>query len=135
MAVIGMGDDPSILPALQHGYVDAAALTTPARLVAKKAGFRELLDFDELGLEYPYIGVSSLKATVNANPEIALRLIRTLSDGIETFKNNKNESLRVMKRYLRGLDKGILEETYRYFASKTQKYSYPPWIQQEQPSR
>jgi hypothetical protein len=28
-------------------------LTTPSRLVAKKMGFRELLDFDDLGVQYP----------------------------------------------------------------------------------
>jgi hypothetical protein len=33
----GLGDDPSIFPALEQGTVDAALLSTPARLLAEKA--------------------------------------------------------------------------------------------------
>lgn len=65
-------------------------------------GFRELLDFDDLGVQYPYVGISTLKANVKKNPDVTLRLVRTLTDSIQVFKTNKEHSLAVMKRYLRG---------------------------------
>jgi ABC-type nitrate/sulfonate/bicarbonate transport system substrate-binding protein len=60
--ILRLGDDPSILPALEQGAVDAALLSTPARLVAKNRGFRELLDLDAIGVQLPYVGISTLKA-------------------------------------------------------------------------
>jgi NitT/TauT family transport system substrate-binding protein len=123
--VVRLGDDPSILPALEHGAVDAGMLTTPARLMAKKRGFRELLDLDELGLQYPYVGISTLRAKVKKDPETTGKLIRTLIDGIQIFKTNKEDSLLSMKRYLRGANDEILAETYRYFGSRIQKFPYP----------
>src|SRR3990170_2124326 len=42
--IVPLGDGPSILPALEKGVVDAAVLTTPTRLLAKRMGFREMLD-------------------------------------------------------------------------------------------
>jgi ABC-type nitrate/sulfonate/bicarbonate transport system substrate-binding protein len=120
-----LGDDPSILPALEYGVIDAGMLTTPARLVAKKRGFRELLDLDELGFQYPYVGISTLKVNIRNNPELAGKVIRTLIDGIQIFKSSREESLLVMKRYLRGASDDILEDTYGYFGSRIQKFPYP----------
>jgi ABC-type nitrate/sulfonate/bicarbonate transport system substrate-binding protein len=123
--VVRLGDDPSILPALEHGVVDAGMLTTPARWMARKRGFRELLDLDALGFQYPYVGISTLKANVKKNPETTGKLIRTLIDGIEIFKTNQEDSLAAMRRYLRGANDEILAETYRYARSRIQKFPYP----------
>src|SRR5262249_33992212 len=63
--IVPLGEPPNILPALEKGVVDAAILATPARWMARKMGFRELLDFDELGVQVPYIGVSTLYRGLN----------------------------------------------------------------------
>ena len=123
--VVPLGDGPSILPALEKGVVDGTVLTTPTRLMAKTMGFREMLDFDELGIPYPYVGVSTLKANVKKNPEMTIRFLRTLTEGIQIFKTNRETSMTVMKKYLRGASDDILAETYRYFSAKIQKTPYP----------
>src|SRR5262245_18160364 len=41
------------LQALERGVVDAAAMSIPYLFIARKAGFRELVNFDKLGVEYP----------------------------------------------------------------------------------
>lgn len=125
VTVVRLGDDPSIFPALEHGVVDAAMLTSPARWVAQKFGFRELLDLDEFGLEYPYVGISTLKTIVKRHPDTTAMLVRTLIDGIQIFKTDKQESLLVMKRFLRGVSQEILERTYAYFATRIERFPYP----------
>jgi NitT/TauT family transport system substrate-binding protein len=123
--IVPLGEPPNVLPALQTGVVDAAILGTPARLLARKMGFRELLDLDELGVLIPYVGVSTLKATVKKNPDATVKLIATLTDAIQVFKSNRAKSILVMKKYLRGASEEILGETYDYFSSRTQKLPYP----------
>jgi ABC-type nitrate/sulfonate/bicarbonate transport system substrate-binding protein len=123
--IVPVGETAAILPALERGVVDAAMLTTPSRLLARKMGFRELLDFDDLGVQYPYVGISTLKVNVKKNPDVTLRLVRTLTDAIQIFKSNKERSLAVMKRYLRGASDEMLEETYGYFSKRMPKYPYP----------
>jgi ABC-type nitrate/sulfonate/bicarbonate transport system substrate-binding protein len=123
--IVPLGEPPNVLPALEKGVVDAVILGTPARLLAKKMGFRELLDFDELGIQVPYVGVSTLKATVKKSPDTTVKLIATLTDAIQVLKTNKEKSLFVMKKYLRGASEEILGETYGYFSSRTQKSPYP----------
>ncbi len=123
--IVPLGDGSAILPALERGVIDAALLTTPSRLLARKMGFRELLDFDELGVQYPYVGISTLKANVKKNPETALKFVRTVTEAIQLFRTNKEKSLLVMKKYLRGASDEILEETYGYFSARMQRFPYP----------
>ena len=123
--IVPLGEPPNILPALEKGIVDAAILATPARWMARKMGFRELLDFDELGVQVPYVGVSTLKANVKKSPDTTVKLVATLTDAIQVFKTDKEKSVLVMKKYLRGASDEILGETYSYFSSRTQKFPYP----------
>ena len=123
--IVPLGESANMLPAFEKGVVDAAILATPARWMARKMGFRELLDFDELGIQVPYTGVTTLKATVKKSPDTTVKLVATLTDGIQMFKTNKEKSLLVMKKYLRGASDEILGETYGYFSSRTQKFPYP----------
>jgi hypothetical protein len=46
-------------------------------------------------------------------------------DGIQLFKTNKEKSLAVMKRYLRGASDEMLEETYSYFSKRMPRLPYP----------
>lgn len=123
--VVPLGDGPSILPALEKGVVDGTVLTTPMRLIAKTMGFREMVDFDDLGIPYPYVGVSTLKANVKKRPDVTVSFMRTLIEGIQIFKTNREKSMVVMKKYLRGASDDILAETYNYFSAKIQKTPYP----------
>ena len=123
--IVPLGESAKMLPGLEQGIVDAAILATPARWMTRKMGFRELVDFDELGVRVPYVGVSTLRATVKKSPDTTVKLVATLTDAIQVFKTNKEKSLLVMRKYLRGASDEILEETYGYFSARTQKFPYP----------
>jgi ABC-type nitrate/sulfonate/bicarbonate transport system substrate-binding protein len=106
--------EPSLsLQALERGVVDAAAMSTPYMFIARKAGLRELANFDQLGIEYPYTSVTVLRQTVSKNPELLERFLKCIVEGIYIFKTNKPKTLAVFKRYMKGADNDILEETYK----------------------
>ena len=46
-------------------------------------------------------------------------------EAIQIFKTNKETSIAVMRKYLRGANDDILAETYSYFSAKMQKSPYP----------
>lgn len=88
-------------------------------------GFRESVDFDQLGVQYPYVGISTLKGNVKKSPDLTLRFVRTMIDGIQVFKSNKEKSMAVMKRYLRGASDDMLDETYNDFTARMPRLPYP----------
>lgn len=113
------------LQALERGVVDAAAMSIPHLFVARRAGFRELASFDKLGLEYPYTSVVVLKQTVAKNPELVERFLKCIVEGIYLFKTNKTKSLAAMKRYMKGADDEILEESYQHARATIEDAPHP----------
>ena len=102
------------LQALERGVVDAAAMSIPYLFIARKAGFRELVSFDKLGLEYPYTSVVVLRQTIAKNPELVEKFVKCLVEGIYIFKTNKAKALTTLRRYMKGADEDILEQSYQY---------------------
>ena len=106
--------EPSLsLQALERGVVDAAAMSSPYMFIARRAGLRELANFDKLGIEYPYTSVVVLRQTVAKNPDFVERFLKCIVEGTYLFKTNKSKTLAVFKRYMKGADDEILEETYQ----------------------
>jgi NitT/TauT family transport system substrate-binding protein len=101
------------LQALERGVVDAAAMSIPYLFIARKAGFRELANFDKLGVEYPYTSVVVLRQTVARNPDLVESFLKCIIEGTYIFKTNKAKTVAVFKRYMKGADDEILEETYQ----------------------
>ena len=50
--LLPMGEAALTFPALEKGIVEAASLTMPFNLLAKKMGFRELVNYDRAGVVY-----------------------------------------------------------------------------------
>jgi ABC-type nitrate/sulfonate/bicarbonate transport system substrate-binding protein len=123
--ILPLGEASDILPALERGVIDAGILATPARLLARQMGFHELLNSDDLNIQFPYTGVSTLKATVKRNPEATIRLMRSMTDAVHVFRTNKDKSMAVMKKYLRGASDEVLQETYSYFSVRVPRFPYP----------
>ncbi|HKY07649.1 MAG TPA: ABC transporter substrate-binding protein [Candidatus Binatia bacterium] len=107
------GEPALSFQALERGVVDAAAMSSPYMFIARKAGMRELANFDKLGVEYPYTSVVVLRQTAAKNPDLVERFVKSITEGIHVFKTNKAKTLAVMKRYMKGADDEILDQTYQ----------------------
>lgn len=110
--LLPMGEAALSFPALEKGVAEAATLTLPYTLIAKKMGFRELVDYDRLGVLYPNNTVTTLRQTVVKYPEMTERVLKTMIEGIHVFRSDKAKAMAVLKRYMRGAGDDILEETY-----------------------
>ncbi len=123
--LLPIGEAQLAFPALERGVVQAASLTMPFTLIAKKMGYRELIDYDQAGVVYPYNTVTVLRQTVVKNPDLTERVLKTLIEGSHIAETEREKSLAVMKKYMRGTSDDILEETYRYTKSVTEEVPTP----------
>ena len=118
--------DPAVgLQALERGIVDATPLTMPLPLMAAKMGFRELVNYDALGITFPANTVTILRQTISKRPEMIENFLKILIEGIYVFKTNKAKSLAVMKKHLLGTSDEVLEETYKYAVTALEQQPYP----------
>jgi NitT/TauT family transport system substrate-binding protein len=119
------GEPALSFQALERGAVDAAAMSSPYMFIARKAGMRELANFDKLGVEYPYTSVVVLRQTAAKNPELVENFVKAIVEGIHVFKTNKPKALAVLKRYMKGADDEILEQTYQATQSTLEEAPHP----------
>ena len=123
--LLPMGEAQLAFPALERGVVQAASLTLPFTSMAKKMGYRELVDYDKAGVIYPYNTVTALRQTPVKNPDLTERLLKTMIEGTHLFKTDKEKSLAVMKKYMRGTSDDILDETYQYTKANVEDVPTP----------
>ena len=120
-----VGEPALMLQALERGVVDATSLTIPAMFVARKKGFRELANYDKLGLRYPMNALTTLRSTVSKSPEIIDKVIKTLIEATAVIKTNKEKSFAVWRKYMRGASEEFLEETYQYTSAELEAVPAP----------
>jgi ABC-type nitrate/sulfonate/bicarbonate transport system substrate-binding protein len=120
-----VGDPALMLQALERGVVDATSLTIPAMFVARSRGFRELTNYDKLGLTYPMHAVTTLRQTLSKDPQVIDKVLKSLIEAISVFKTNKEKSFAVWRKYMRGASEEFLEETYQYTSAELEAVPTP----------
>jgi ABC-type nitrate/sulfonate/bicarbonate transport system substrate-binding protein len=108
--LLPVGEPALALQSMERGVVDAASFSGPQASIAKKMGFRELVSYEKLGIVYPYNTVTTLRQTVSRSRELLERVLKALIEGIAIFKTNKQKSIAVWRKYLRGATDDVLED-------------------------
>jgi ABC-type nitrate/sulfonate/bicarbonate transport system substrate-binding protein len=111
--ILPIGEPALALQGLERGIVDGASFSGPQVAVARKLGFRELVNYEKLGIVYPYNTVTTQRQTIAKSPELLEKMLKILYEGRAIFQTNKEKSLAVWKKYLRGTADEVLEEAYQ----------------------
>ena len=112
ITMVQTGGQPETLAALLTARVQAAALSVPAILRAKKANMRELLDLAKLEATIHQNGVVTTRKYLNTNEDTVRRFLRAYIEGAALAKKDRAFATRVMSRYLGTQDREILDDAY-----------------------
>ena len=112
VSIVQIGAMPSILGALRGGRIQAAILSYPSIIQAKREGYREMLDIASLGLPYASTGITVRRSYVQQKREVVTNYVKAIVEAIARLKKDKTFALGVMGKYLRTKDKDVLEGTY-----------------------
>jgi NitT/TauT family transport system substrate-binding protein len=115
VTILQTGGTSTRLSALSKRSVDATILTPEFFNVAKKIGFTILADPTQYDIPFPQLEVITSRAFLKAQPDVAIRYMRAIIEGIYTVKNNPEPSIRAMGKYLRINDREALEDVYRLY--------------------
>jgi ABC-type nitrate/sulfonate/bicarbonate transport system substrate-binding protein len=126
VSYLALGDPASRFTALQSGIVDATVFTTPFNSVAKKAGYNVFEDIPALkNIDYPADSIISSREFVRREAAVTQGVVRSISEAIQFYKNNKKQSLSIVSKYLKGLSSEDLEEAYERYLNGFQARPYP----------
>jgi len=125
IAMVQTGGQPETLVALLTARVQAAALSVPAILRAKKANMRELLDMAKLDATIHQNGVVTTRKYLKTNEDTVRRFLRAYIEGAALAKRDKAFATRVMAKYLGTNDREILDDAYERVTLHLEIPPYP----------
>jgi ABC-type nitrate/sulfonate/bicarbonate transport system substrate-binding protein len=99
--VMQVGSSPNMLASLDKGGIEAAVLTIPSMFVAEDRGYRVLIDLADTDIYYLQTMIASTRNYIRSNRDKVLKFLKGYLEGIAYFKQNRKESLEVVKKKLR----------------------------------
>jgi len=114
VTIVQIGGIPEQLTAMKAGAISGGSMSPPVLTAAKKAGFKELADFESLDYKYPATVSATTKSFIQRQRATALNFLRGEIEGIHAIRTRKEFAVSVLKKYMRINDPEILEEGYRY---------------------
>jgi len=115
VAFLQFGNQSNRIAAIETGRADAAILTPPMTLQARKMGFPLLIDASKLDIPYSSLFMVVRKSSLAKNREEARNFLKALIEGVHYYTANKEFSLKVLGKYMKVNDREVLEENFREY--------------------
>ncbi len=110
--IVYTGGMDNTLASLSKALVQAGVLGGPAVLAARKAGFREIINFASLGIPFIHEAVSIREAALRDQKEAIKRFMKGFIVGIRETKLDKPLSKRMIEKYLKVTDPDVIDGGY-----------------------
>ncbi|MGN6719577.1 MAG: ABC transporter substrate-binding protein [Candidatus Binatia bacterium] len=124
VTILQTGGEATRFAALTSGAIDGAMLSGDKLVQAEKMGYHVTIDLSQLPIYYPVNGVITSRKFVAANRGIARGFLRAWVEGIKIFKTDKDQSLKVLAKYLKIQDREILEKSPEIYRPVYKKIPY-----------
>ena len=125
VVLLQSGAQPERFAALRSGRAKGTIIQVPNTLIARRAGFTELLKPEDLNLDYQGTIVSSTRSFLKTHAPVAKLFMQSLIEGISFFKKNRAASLKTISKFLKLQDTELTEESYRFYSNAVSPLPYP----------
>ena len=119
--MLALGSNDVMWSALNTGRVSATVLSPPGTLFARKAGMNFMVDLTDLKLEYQGSTITTRRSLIQKNPQLVSRALRAIVRGVHLFKTRKDETMRILSKFLGTKDPEGLNESWEYAAKMPSK--------------
>jgi NitT/TauT family transport system substrate-binding protein len=115
VALLQVGNQSNRITAVETNNADAAMLTPPMTLYARKLGMPLLVDASKLGIPYSSLFFVSRRPYVAKNRADLVNFTKAMIEGVHVYKSNKEFSMKVLAKYMKVQDREVLEENFREY--------------------
>ncbi len=113
VALLQVGNQSNRIAAVQTSNADAAILTPPMTLEAKKMGYSLLIDASKLGIPYSSLFFVARKSYLAKSRPDMVNFTKAMIEGVHYYKAHHEFSLKVLSKYMKVSDREVLEENFR----------------------
>ena len=122
VALLQVGNQSNRIAATETNNADAAMLTPPMTLQARKLGMPLLIDASKLNIPYSSLFFVSRRPYLTKNRADWLNFTKAMIEGVHLYKSNKEFALKVLAKYMKIQDREVLEENFREYDFPVRPY-------------
>ncbi len=115
VALLQFGNQSNRIAAVETNNADAAMLTPPMTLQARKLGMTLLLDASKLNIPYSSLFFVSRRPYLTKTRAELVNFTKAMIEGVAFYKSNKEFAMKVLSKYMKVQDREILEENFREY--------------------
>lgn len=115
VALLQFGNQSNRIAAVETNNADAAMLTPPMTLQARKLGMTLLIDASKLNIPYSSLFFVSRRPYLTKTRSQLVNFTKAMIEGVAFYKSNKEFSLKVLAKYMKLQDREVLEENFREY--------------------
>ena len=115
VALLQVGNQSNRIIAVETNNADAAMLTPPMTLKARKLGLPLLIDASKLNIPYSSLMFVSRRPYLTSNRADLVNFTKAMIEGVAYYKAHKEFSLKVLGKYMKVQDREVLEENFREY--------------------
>ena len=101
VTILQIGSTPARFAALAAKGVDASVVWFPVTEIAKSQGFNKLLDLKDIFPQWPYETFAARESYLNKEKDQVAKFLRAYQKGVRYTRDNKNEAVNIMKKYVK----------------------------------
>jgi len=115
--LIAFGRIGLISQSLFTGVVDAALLSPPETIEARKAGMRMLMDMATARIPCPFTSIVTTRAALEKSPAALERFLKSIIHGVKLAIANPDMAKKTLGRQMRLSDPEVIDEVYQRVVS------------------
>ena len=125
VALVVAGPTSERLSAVEGGRIDATVLTPSELPRSRKQGLVEVYDLTDMGVEVQGNGFATSRSFIKGQRDTVLSALKGYVEAIHYIHRNRDESRKIVSKYLRLTDAEVLDATYTAFVKTVAKRPMP----------
>jgi len=115
VALLQVGNQANRIAAVETNNADAAMLTPPMTLQARKLGMTLLLDASKLNIPYSSLFFVARRPYLAKSRAELVNFNKAMIEGVAIYKSNKEFAMKVLSKYMKVQDRDVLEENFKEY--------------------
>ena len=115
VALLQVGNQSNRIAATETNNADAAMLTPPMTLQARKLGMPLLVDASKLNIPYSSLFFVSRRPYLTKSRADLVNFTKAMIEGVALYKSNKEFAMKVLSKYMKVQDRDVLEENFKEY--------------------
>ena len=122
---ITVGGAPARLAAVTQGQTDFTVVTDGEKVQGEKMGLKVIIDMAKMNVPFQFNCIVTTRKKIAENPDEVRRVVLAMAEAIHFFKTRKDEAIKIMSKYTRGVPREILEAAHAANSPLLVEDTYP----------